>query len=593
MTSKTFTQGTVIDSAWLNDVNTKTYSDPVPVALAAFSGSSLVGYTPAGTGAVATTVQAKLRESVSVLDFGADSTGVVDATTAFTNALATGRNVYAPAGTYKLNALPLLSNQSIFGDGMRRTLFIPAVGATSVLLVDATSITKQNVTLKDLCIRNPNNVTGCYGIWFKGTNVSNINDQHNLTNVEIGPVGWGGTSYKFAKGIYVTGRLISLTAINTFVSGNTINWHSVTDPATPAFNGIVFINCVFELAEQQGFLHTGQSTNVLFNGGYTQSNNTLSVAGVAGMDFSNTINLEISNHGFEANGSSVVVNTGVPLTNSISFIARGTTVLGLFIHDCYFTSSGSNIVIDSTVINLIGGRVENNYLNCLSGGFNFATLEQGGSNTALNPLVFSSTNYCSGKVSIYTGGIGINAVVEQNNGMGYLTVSVSDIDLLKTANFTCNPTAAPTITGVTITGTAGQFQCSSTTLAIGMAVTISGTYGGTGSISGYANPKTYYIIATNNTTTFTLSATFGGSAITTTAGTPTGLTYTASTVVISSVANMIPGCELTILNISGTSTVTIAGALMQGGAANNVLTGTVARYKVIGAPFAGLFVRIQ
>jgi len=39
--------------------------------LAASSGASLVGYLPAGTGAVATDVQSKLRESVSVFDFGA------------------------------------------------------------------------------------------------------------------------------------------------------------------------------------------------------------------------------------------------------------------------------------------------------------------------------------------------------------------------------------------------------------------------------------------------------------------------------------------------------------------------------------------
>ena len=38
--------------------------------LAASSGASLVGYLPAGTSAVPTTVQAKLRESVSLLDFG-------------------------------------------------------------------------------------------------------------------------------------------------------------------------------------------------------------------------------------------------------------------------------------------------------------------------------------------------------------------------------------------------------------------------------------------------------------------------------------------------------------------------------------------
>jgi hypothetical protein len=54
-----------------------------------------------------------------------------------------------------------------------------------------------------------------------------------------------------------------------------------------------------------------------------------------------------------------------------------------------------------------------------------------------------------------------------------------------------------------------------------MTVGVTGAYAGTGSIVGYTSPKTYYIIATNGTTTFTLSATPGGAAITTTAGTPT------------------------------------------------------------------------
>ena len=262
-------------------------------------------------------------------------------------------------------------------------------------------------------------------------------------------------------------------------------------------------------------------------------------------------------------------------------------------HDGYFTSSGSNIVIASTVVALSGGRIENNLFNCLTGGFNFATLSQGGSNSALKPIIFGSNNTCNGQISIYTAGIGINAVAEQNQGMGYLTSAVTDIDLLRTANFICNPVATPTVTGVTITGVAGQFQCTATTLSVGQAITISGTYGGTGSISGYANPTTYFIIATNNTTTFTLSATYGGTAITTTVGTPTGLTYTVLPLYISSVANMIPGCELLIMNIFGSSTVTIAGALIQGGAASNVLTGTVAKFKVQGSPFPGLFYRIQ
>lgn len=85
----------------------------------------------------------------------------------------------------------------------------------------------------------------------------------------------------------------------------------------------------------------------------------------------------------------------------------------------------------------------------------------------------------------------------------------------------------PTATGVTITGTAGQFACTCTGLAVGQSLTISGTYGGTGSITGYTNPTTYYVSATDGVSTFTLvSAGGNGTALVTTAGTPTGLTYT-------------------------------------------------------------------
>ena len=83
----------------------------------------------------------------------------------------------------------------------------------------------------------------------------------------------------------------------------------------------------------------------------------------------------------------------------------------------------------------------------------------------------------------------------------------------------------PALTSVTVTGTTGTFTCSATTLEVGQQITVSGSATGTGSISGYSNPTTYYVIAINGTTAFTLSATLGGSPITTTVGT-TGLTYT-------------------------------------------------------------------
>jgi hypothetical protein len=92
---------------------------------------------------------------------------------------------------------------------------------------------------------------------------------------------------------------------------------------------------------------------------------------------------------------------------------------------------------------------------------------------------------------------------------------------------------AGTLAGVTIADTAGNFTCNANpTLAVGQAVTIAGTFGGTGTITvpAYSSPTTYYIIATNGSGTFQLSATLGGAAITTTSGTPTGVTYTRSNV---------------------------------------------------------------
>jgi len=133
-------------------------------------------------------------------------------------------------------------------------------------------------------------------------------------------------------------------------------------------------------------------------------------------------------------------------------------------------------------------------------------------------------------------------------GTTYYTKYVS----ATTFNLTTSTTLSATLTGVTITGIAGQFSCtaSSVPLVIGQSLTLSGVYGGTGSIAGYADPTTYFIIATNGSTTFTLSTTAGGAGVVTTAGTPTGLTYTLSTVINTS------GTQ------SGTQSISARGVLL-------------------------------
>ncbi len=83
----------------------------------------------------------------------------------------------------------------------------------------------------------------------------------------------------------------------------------------------------------------------------------------------------------------------------------------------------------------------------------------------------------------------------------------------------------PVLNAVAVTGIAGQCSCTSTTgLYIGQTVAVSGT--NTGTATGITSGVTYFIIATNYATTFTLSASSGGAAITTTAGSTTGLVFT-------------------------------------------------------------------
>jgi len=85
--------------------------------------SGVVNYNQGGTGAQTRTVESRLRDFVSVKDFGAVGNGVTDDTAAIQAALTNafnngGGNVFVPAGEY-ITTSPLIirSNVSFFGEG--------------------------------------------------------------------------------------------------------------------------------------------------------------------------------------------------------------------------------------------------------------------------------------------------------------------------------------------------------------------------------------------------------------------------------------------------------------------------------------------
>ena len=150
MTTTVFTSGTVIESPWLNDVNTTVYTT-VP-SITGATGAANVGYTPAGTSAVATTVQTKLRQSVSVVDFGAIGNGTTDDTTAIQTAInnaSLGCDIVFPAapnGYLISSTITLNRNVRLVFQGAR------AVTATGPVLPGSYLLKKSTMTTAGVSI---------------------------------------------------------------------------------------------------------------------------------------------------------------------------------------------------------------------------------------------------------------------------------------------------------------------------------------------------------------------------------------------------------------------------------------------------------
>ncbi len=107
----------------------------VPTALAQATNANVVQYNPAGTGALATTVETKLREIVSVKDFGAVGNGVANDTTAINTALiavnALGKvALYFPAGVYRYSGGGWLGNGVVITGAGRDATTIRSIAAS-------------------------------------------------------------------------------------------------------------------------------------------------------------------------------------------------------------------------------------------------------------------------------------------------------------------------------------------------------------------------------------------------------------------------------------------------------------------------------
>ncbi len=354
MTSTVFQPGTTITHQWLNDVNTTTYTGlPNEIAnrtsadtaivtnLSNSSGSSLVGYTEGGTGAVATTVQAKLRASISVEDFGAIGNGTTDDSAAIQAAISSfGPNVagvvnFKSTSTYKIGTRLLLPTNIILeGNGCS------FVGAGTMANDAIHTAYYVGSTLTDL-------VGGSYGTYLFSTEIigikfTNFNIALNLQGLNQA------CAVKQCRGLNCKQFLVNKDSYFLLLEGLYCNYIGVglglaAFEFSPLCGQLVFNG-----------LSVGNSDLAYLFGNTTQATDIKLLDAencITGIRFANpTYNVNIHNCYFEAISGT-----------AIDFSTFPSTITGGIIHNNWFNNVGT--CVDFTGSNAISTKILDNTFN--------------------------------------------------------------------------------------------------------------------------------------------------------------------------------------------------------------------------------------
>lgn len=379
--------------------------------LAASGGSALVGFIASGAGATARTVQSKLRDIVSVTDFGAVGDGVADDTAAIQAALnavglySNGGTVVLPNGTYNCGSTTLTIPQKVtlYFDGA--TLVSSAANAVAITLGSDSLSGKISGSNQASKIQH----TGSgYGIYCNGNGESRA-------NVVISDITVQGSSAG-AAGLYTT-AFNRMTTSELKIKGYTTGAAHLNEGAnavthfSPSFEGC--LHGMDNVAVVKSLVQYSANAVAMFGGhifgctgwgwrerkstgtgpnlgnlisGCTFENNGINASATSGHVFAQfTISLDIQGSYFEDYAGTAPV-TAV-LIGDASNVPQSINITGNI-----FSTFGTNVIENNNGQTVL---VEGNY----AGGANTNFVTQGTNGrllTAKNNRAPAVTNYFSG-----------------------------------------------------------------------------------------------------------------------------------------------------------------------------------------------------
>lgn len=195
-----------------------------------------VTFLQAGTGAVERTAQSKMRDVVSVKDFGAKGDGTTDDTVAIQNALNTGLDVFIPASAtqYVVTGLTMSTQgQTLYGSGGNSVLKLKDASNKSVITVSVNYVTVRDIGINgNKANQSTTTDSLASGVW-AANGVSNLTVRNcNIDNCKRNAIaGYG--NHSFCQ--YVNNRIAAPDFIGIYPSSGS---------GFPFANGVIANNTI-------------------------------------------------------------------------------------------------------------------------------------------------------------------------------------------------------------------------------------------------------------------------------------------------------------------------------------------------------------